>query len=419
MKIRSIFLTGVIAMLLLLVACGGNEEQASTNSSEDSKKEENQSKNDQAEEIKNDQEAAEESTPATASGEIMNPNIAEESQGDVEEVYTSENNLDYVHDMEGFKVSIDQYQIVKVTDMNEDMYIQFDDQTDGYVVTAKVTIDNTRDKPIYYPSYIRIQGVNESDFLSSEKTFVRDQYPKSKVEDEPSKFGAGEKVSGFVTFTLTNDQYDVMTDVKPKFVIEGGAADNDQFKDSFKGNATFDLIYGEEQKAQVESEAGLYPDQLTTGNMADKEMILEKAGIDKTKQLGDVEVTLNGVQYAEIKPTAGNEERFSNFGDVGIVAVTIKLTLNNQSESPINISLLSSHLLIDEDRGSVLSQLMVEPREPKEIEAGETGEKYHVFMFRKDDFESMKKFDLEFGPFVGEDGKDLYKGKTVTFSLPR
>ncbi|MCA0171419.1 DUF5068 domain-containing protein [Bacillus sp. RAR_GA_16] len=419
MKVRSIFLTGVIAMLLLTVACGSNEEQASTDASEDSKSEENQSKDEKAEETKSDQKETEESISETTSGEIMNPNIAEESQGDVEEVYTSEENLDYVHDMDGFKVSIDQYQIVKVTDMSEDMYIQFDDQTDGYVVTAKVTIDNTRDKAIYYPSYIRIQGVNEGDFLSSEKTFVRDQYPKSKVEDEPSKFGAGEKVSGLVTFTLTNDQYDVMTDVKPKFVIEGGAADNDQFKDSFKGNATFDLIYGEEQKAEVESEAGLYPDQLTTGNMADKEMIFEKSGIDKTKQLGDVEVTLNGVQYAEIKPTAGNEERFSNFGDVGIVAVTVKLTLNNQSDMPINTFLLSSHLLIDGDRGSVLSQSMVEPREPKEIEAGETGEKYHVFMFRKDDFDSMKKFELDFGPFVGEDGKDLYKGKTVTFSLPR
>jgi Domain of unknown function (DUF5068) len=416
MKIRSIYLTGVIAMLLLSVACGGgNEETTTSNPSEDSKNEESQKKEEQADETQSDKET----TAAIASGEIMNPNIAEESQGNVEEVYTSESNLDYVHDMDGFKVSIDQYQIVKVTDMSENMYIQFDDQTEGYVVTAKVTIDNTRDKPIYYPSYIRIQGVNEGDFLSSEKTFVREQYPTSKVEDEPTKFGAGEKVSGLITFTLTNDQYDVMTDVKPKFVIEGGASDNDQFKDSFKGNATFDLIYGEEQKAQVESEAGLYPDQLTTGNMADKEMIFEKSGIDETKQLGDVEVTLNGIQYADIKPTAGNEERFSNFGDVGIVAVTVKFTLNNQSDSPINTSLLSSHLLIDEDRGSVLSQLMVEPREPKEIKASETGEKYHVFMFRKDDFDSMKKFDLEFGPFVGEDGKDLYKGKTVTFSLPR
>ncbi|MFP3472049.1 hypothetical protein R0J90_18540, partial [Micrococcus sp. SIMBA_144] len=85
---------------------------------------------------------------------------------------------------------------------------------------------------------------------------------------------------------------------------------------------TYDLIYGKEQKAQVESESDIYPDRLTTGNMADKEMIFEKAGIDETKQIEDVDVTLNGVQYAEIKPTAGNESRFSNFGDAGIVALT-------------------------------------------------------------------------------------------------
>ncbi|WP_274856561.1 hypothetical protein [Bacillus methanolicus] len=37
----------------------------------------------------------------------------------------------------------------------------------------------------------------------------------------------------------------------------------------------------------------------------------------------------------------------------------------------------------------------------------------------KDEFEIFKKFDLEFGPFYGTDGKELFKGKTVTFSLPR
>ncbi|MGA9290298.1 MAG: DUF5068 domain-containing protein [Anaerobacillus sp.] len=422
--------TLALLFLFILAACGSNED-ASTSANAD-KKAENESASESANaEEKENEEVKEEDTKessansesdsdntAVSSGEIMNPKIAEESQGEVEEVYTSESNLDYVHDMDGFKVSIDQYQIVKVNDMIEDMYIRFDDQTDGYVITARITIDNTLDQSMYYPSFVRIQGVNELDFISSERTFVRDEYPVSKDTEQPSKYDAGEKVTGLVTFTLTNEQYDVMTSVKPKFVIEGGASDNDEFKGSYKGTATYDLIYGEEQKTQVESESDIYPDRLTTGNMADKEMIFEKSGIDETKQIEDVDVTLNGVQYTEIKPTAGNESRFSNFGDAGIVALTVKLTIDNQSDQKLNTFLLSSFIRIDDNRGSVINQGMVEPNDSKEIEAGETGEKYHVFLFRKDDFETIKEFNLEFGPFTGEDGKDLFKGKNATFSLP-
>ncbi|WP_442788857.1 DUF5068 domain-containing protein [Halobacillus sp. HZG1] len=416
-------------VLVILAACGSNED-ASTSGNTDEKAEEDTTSESVSTEEENsekeDKETEEESADSdsdigetsVSSGEIMNPNIAEESQGDVKEIYTSENNLEYVHDIEGFTVSINQYQIVKVTNMSEDMSIQFDDQTDGYVVTAQVTIENTRDEPVYYPSFIRIQGVNESDFLSSERTFVRDEYPVSKNEEEPSKYGAGEKVTGLVTFTLTNDQYDVMTRVKPKFVIEGGAADNEEFKDSFKGTATYDLIYGEGQKAEVESSADFYPDRLTTGNMANKEMIFEKSGIDETKQIEDVGITLNGVQYAELEPTEGNESRFSNFGDAGIVALTVKLTINNQSDKELNTFLLSSFIRVDDNRGSVISQGMVEPNDSQTVEAGATGEKYHVFLFRKDDFETIETFDLEFGPFTGDDGKELFKGKTAMFSLP-
>ncbi|MBX9976041.1 hypothetical protein [Cytobacillus firmus] len=51
-------------------------------------------------------------------------------------------------------------------------------------------------------------------------------------------------------------------------------------------------------------------------------------------------------------------------------------------------------MTIDNDRGNVLSQGMAEPSDLKEILAGEQGDKYHVFLFRKDEFEIFKKFDL-------------------------
>ncbi|MCM3160690.1 DUF5068 domain-containing protein [Metabacillus litoralis] len=404
----------ILSTAMLLLAACGNEKEASGTPEKDSKqtveetaKPDESSKKDEAEE-----------SSSSNSSEVLNPNIAEETEGNVEVIYTN-NEPNYAYDFDGFKVSVDEYQIVKVTDMNTDFYIEFDDQTEGYVITAKVTIDNTTDKALYYSPNFTIQLTNVSDYIPTDRSFVREEYPKSQKETETSKWAAGEKITGLVSFTLTNEQFESLKAVKPKFIIGGGVADNDQFSGSNHEKGIFDFIYNDEQSKQVASESNLYPDKLTTDNLADKKMIFEKLGINETQQLGDVKVTLEGVQYTEVIPTEANKERFSNFGDNGIVALTVKLKLDNQSDALISIRDIGSKVTIDKDRGNVLAQGMVEPVDPREIQAGEIGEKFHVFLFRKDEFEIYKKFDLEFGPLDGEDGKSLFKGKTVTFTLPR
>lgn len=403
-------LSTAILSFMLLAACGDDEATDSSNNEET-----------------NPTEIASESTTATeeteleessSSSEVLNPNIAELTEGNVEVIYTNES-PNYAHDMNGFKVFVDAYEIAKVTDMNGDFYIEFDDQTEGYVITAKVTIDNTTDKAMYYNSNLLIQLTNEYDYYQSGRTFVRDEYPKSAIETEVSKWAAGEKVTGLVTFTLTNDEFAALDTVKPKFVIEGGVADNSDFSGMYREDAIFDFTYNEDQAQTVANAHEFYPDRLTTGNMADKVLIFEDTAINETKQLAEIKVTLEGIQYTETIPTTGNEERFRNFGDSGVVALTAKFILDNQSSEDINLLSISSKVKIDQNRGNVFAQGMVEPSAPQIIKAGEQGEKYHVFLFRKDEFEIFKTFDLEFGPFTKDDGKKQFKGETVTFTLPR
>ncbi|MFF5995155.1 DUF5068 domain-containing protein [Lysinibacillus sp. KU-BSD001] len=399
-------LSTAVLSLMLLAACGDDEKTGSSKDPETTPAETASEATTNTEEV------------SSASGEMLNPNIAKLTEGNVEVVYTNEN-PGYIHDMNGFKVSVDSYEIVKVTDMNNDFYIEFDDQTEGYVITAKVTIDNTTTQALYYPLTLLIQLTSESDYFSSGRTFVRDEYPKSAIETESSKWGAGEKVTGLVTYTLTNDEFNSLATVKPKFVINGGVADNNQYSGSFKGNAIFDFTYSEEQAEAVANAHVFYPDRLTTANMADKELIAEYTTMNETQQLADVKVTLEGIQYAEIIPTVGNEERFRNFGDSGIVALTAKFVVDNQSSEKVSIMNIGSKVTVDQNRGNVFAQGMVEPDHPRYIEAGEQGEKYHVFLFRKDEFGIYKTFDLEFGPFVQDDGKKQFKGETVKFTLPR
>ncbi|WP_068775961.1 DUF5068 domain-containing protein [Paenibacillus sp. FJAT-26967] len=415
-KKQIIYSTLITAMLMASTACGNGNQAGEADSDKGAAQESSKPA------ASVSPSPAPSNTPAAGNKDtVLNPNIAEQSKGKVEVVYTN-SKPGYTHDMNGFKVNIEEYQIVKVTGMSKEMAIPFNDQTDGYVVTAKVNMDNGTGKAMYYPTNKYRLQVTSSDFISADlnRTFVKkEDQLKSKVETEASKYGAGEKLTGYVTFTLTNDEFDALKKVKPKFVIEGGAADNKEFKGSFKGNATFDFIIGEDQKQEAEAYSKFYPDRLVTDNMADKKMIFEKAGMNETKQLSGVKVTIEGVQYTEITPTPDNKERFKNFGDNGIVALTVKIKLDNQSSENLLLNSIGSKVRIDENRGNVLSQGGVEPSAPSELAAGAQGEKLHVFLMRKDEFETFKKFELEFGPFRGKDGKDMFNKETVQFTLPR
>ncbi len=122
------FLWIMVSLMLILSACG-NEEKASKVEAETKPKTEDK------EEAKVEKEDSEEKgkSSAHANGEL-NPAIAEETEGNVEVVYTN-NKAKYTHDMNG--VSVDGYEIAKVTDVNESSKMWFDDQLDGYVISAK------------------------------------------------------------------------------------------------------------------------------------------------------------------------------------------------------------------------------------------------------------------------------------------
>lgn len=412
----------VVSAMLLLTACG-NEEEASGTPKEDSKtkSEETNAQTETSEEQATKETA--EKAESQGDNKVLNPAVAEESEGNVEVVYTNKDPK-YTHDMNGFTVSVDEYQIVKVTDMNEYSKILFDDQINGYVVSTKVTIENGTDKPMYYNNYHRIQLSNDLDFLQSDwKNFVpEDQriHTIKKNQEDFTLFEAGEKVTGLMTYTLTNDEFDKLKTVKPKYIIEGGLADNDQYKDSIQQKSpAYDFIYSDEQAKETAEQPHFYQDRLTTDNWADKKMIFEKSEINEMQQIGDVKITLAGVQYTEVIPTEANKEMFRDFGDSGVVALTVKLNIDNQSSEPASITNLGTILNVDDNRARVLSQGMAEPRDPREIAPGQYGEKLHVFLFRKDEFQLFKKFTMEFGPFIAENGEQAFKGRKATFVLPR
>lgn len=399
--------------MLLLSACGSEEASV--------KGDDSQATEQKAEKAEKNKPAAEKRQAAKENnGKVLNPYIAEESEGKVEVVYTN-TKPNYTFDMNGFKVSVDQYQIVRLSDIHKDYTYVFDDQPDGYVITAQVTLDNQVGKPMYYTPMMHIRVANEYEIFPGSSTMFVDDKDKvfSKKETEAGKYAKDEKVTGFFTFALTNDEYQSMSSVNPKFVIEGGAVDNADGKGASYNDATFDFIISDEQKSKLASQPNFYQDELLLKDMAQKKMIFEKQNIADTKELNGVKITLDGIQYTEVIPTEAYKEAFADFGDSGIVAITMSLLFENQSQEPISAYWTSPKINIDETRATLYNTSQLEPEGTDEIKPGEKGERLAVFLLRKDEFGIYKKFDLEVGPLRNMENADVSKGYTVTFSLPR
>jgi len=128
------------------------------------------------------------------------------------------------------------------------------------------------------------------------------------------------------------------------------------------------------------------------------------------KQSNLAKVTLDSVQYTEVHPAPGNESMFSAFGK-GVAALTVKVIIDNQSAAPVSLGSLSTTLDVDETRSTYFTQGIVEPSGASQIAAGEQGEKLHVFLFKKSEFDLYKKFTLNFGPINGQE--------KAVFELPR
>lgn len=423
-------LSTMVSTALLLSACGNKEETSAEKKEEKPKSEEaaasapEENKEAEAPAEETPEEApAEEAEPEVKDGEMLNTYIEEDTGGKAEVLYTNPD-PGYEAEGNGFKVTFDGYQIVKVTDADQNTSIRFDDSPTGYVITAQVTVDNQSGKPVFYGGSANIRLQDEFTFVSSSlSNFIKDGEglrPKGFKPGESgtmNKYEDGEKASGFVTFAMSPAEFEMMNSVKPKFVIESSASPSEDYNgaSTFMEEKIFEFTYSDDQAAASEKDVKFYPDLMTVNNLADKEMIFEKTGINKTEKVGDAEITIEGVQYTNVKPTAGNEEQF---GEEPLVALTVKMKVKNNSDQTIQLNNLSSKVTIDEDRGYSLNNPFAEPDDPQEAKPGEEKEKYSVFLFRADEFELYKKFDMEVGPFFG--GKEyLFNEKTATFSLPR
>lgn len=422
MNKKRIILSSIVAAILILGACGQakeKEEDVSAAEQPETEKQTNENQDTETTEVEEEEEQEDEAeaseNPQNEAAENINPTIEEETGGDIDIVYTnSDPGLTHAYS-DKVTISIEEYQIAHVSNMNESAKHNFDDEDEGYVITYKLEFENNLDEDVFFNAstmmlsddgtenlYKRIGLVNREDWLLGDKDNAGRQF-------SPGKY------TGMQAYTMTKAQYERLS--APTYTIDIPMLEDD-FNKRIGKEAIFKVPFNEDGAEKASKSSALYADKMVTDTIADKELFFAKEDIDETQKIDDVTVTLEGIQYADVKPTTAHASRFSNFGDGPLVALTAKLQVKNDSKEAIAKSLIDKRLILDQNRGTMLSQGMLEPTLYGDLQPGESEEILAVFLFRKDEFDLLKELKLQFGPLADSNAKKLFKEKSVTFDLP-
>ncbi|WP_153723523.1 DUF5068 domain-containing protein [Sporosarcina cascadiensis] len=418
MDLKKVLIGSGLATILLLSACG--KTQDSSEKAAAAKPEETEvaeQKQDDANETSGAEGKETETTDTPDSGpaENINPYIEEETGGDVEVVFTNSNpNLTHAYSDE-VTLSIDEYQIVHVTNMNESAKHNFDDEDEGYVITYKLGFENQLDEDVFYNASTMMLSDDGTENLYMRRSLVdRDDWLKGDQDNAGRQYSKG-KYTGMQAYTMTKPQFERLK--APTYTIDRPMLEDD-FNKSLGNEAIFKIPFNEDGAEKASKSSALYADKMVTDTIADKELFFSKEDINETQKIDEVSVTLEGVQYADVTPTTAHAERFRNFGDGPLVALTAKFQVVNDSSEAFTKSLVEARLILDQNRGTMLSEGMLEPTLYGDLQPGESEEFLTVFLFRKDEFDLLKELKLQFGPLADENAKKLFKEKSVTFELP-
>lgn len=159
-----------------------------------------------------------------------------------------------------------------------------------------------------------------------------------------------------------------------------------------------------------------YPDILTTKKIAQKQLLFTwQPGRDK--QLEKIKITLEGYQWAKLTIDPAHTDSFKGFGDKGIIALTAKYRIDNESEQTVNVNSLKVTLELNDSALSAKEASGLTPEVSDELKPGEGVEKMSVFLLPADYFESNNDFELGFGPINNLEGKDVFQGEWLGFNI--
>lgn len=417
-------LTTMILSFLIISGCGSDDKEAqevtTTDAAEEKKEpEDSETEKEPGEDVEVDNESDAKDSAGSFS-ELINY-MEDETEGMAKVLY--ENNEQQKHEMEGVSVSLDEYTLVELKDFNAMFDIPFNDKTDGGVIITKYTIMNDTDDdayymPAFYASYTGAQKAfnNYKDLLPEDE-----QIPTKLSPKDDYLIKAGESISGYYTYPFGEDQLkDVLDEGTVAVEVPAPHSEKGEVNSTFGKEGKFTLSLNEDGAKKAESDKAFYEDKVTSYNMGEKEMLEEKDGIDKSEELGDITVTLDGYQFTEFTPNKEEAPRFESFKN-GMVVLTVKFNIDNENSSEIGNNSVTSKLTVNDGSQYMLNEgMLLDYRNDDVIESGDSGDLLQVYLLDKEQCEKIwkdKSFEIEIGPMKNAEAKDISKGKKATFTL--
>src|SRR5699024_924303 len=266
----------------------------------------------------------------------------------------------------------------------------FDDQTDGGVLITKYTLKNDTDEDYSYMPMIPATYVGAEKNLDN----YRDILPEDEqlaimlTSDDDYTVKAGEEVTGYYTYPAGEDRLqDIIDAGEVEVEVPQPKEDNEDSSTAIGKEGKFIISLSDESADKNEDKAskGFYEDAVTADNMGEKEILDEEEGIDETEELGDIKVTidryksnecepkddeeervdlghikltLEHYQFTEIEQNVDEASRFDSFEN-GIVLLTVKFDIENNSDDPIGKDSASSKLTMNDGSMYTLDEGML------------------------------------------------------------
>ncbi|WP_158301903.1 copper amine oxidase N-terminal domain-containing protein [Paenibacillus mesophilus] len=157
-----------------------------------------------------------------------------------------------------------------------------------------------------------------------------------------------------------------------------------------------------------------YPDLLTTEKIAQKQLLFTWQP-KRSKELKHIKITLEGYQWAKLTIDPAYIDSFKGYGDNGIIALTAKYRIENESDQTVHVNSLKVTIELPDTGIQAVSGLA--PKVKDELKPGESVEKMSVILLPTDRFQSSKDFELAFGPLNNLEGKDVFQDEWLGFNV--
>lgn len=422
MKKMHLFLTAILISGIALSGCGADDKETKEDVKADAAEKKETKPADEKKEIAEEPKEETEKDEDTTDYAELNKQIEENTEGKAEVLYENEEPKE--HKLGELTTTLESYELISLKDFHADFDIPFDGETDGGVLVAKYNIHNGSDKDLYYMPGFNLTYTGAERYRKHYRELLPEdeQLAMKLTPDNDYLVKAGETVTGYETYPLGQKALDEVLELSTVTIqVPVALSKKDDFGSAVGSEGNIQLRLDAKGEEKVEKDASFYKDKATTENMGDKEMLKEKSDIGKTEKLGESEVTLDGYQFTKFTPNKEEAPRFENFKN-GIVLLTVKFNVENKGSEDIGTSSIGSVLNMNDGSQYTLNEGMLLNRKASDvIKPGDSEELLQVYTIDEEQYEKIlkdKSFDLEFGPLLNKDARDISKGRKAKFDLP-